>query len=208
MSARPGAPADQRTTIGRSRRTPAGTWIATPWFHAGAGELGEAVVGGERLAIGEEPTGAPPDRARSARPSVSTVTPASRAASSMAIAATRSSTRSRPGGDAIGHGRGAAAASAPGLGLGDTRRRRRGRPSEGRCTACRAGSSRSAARRTARAPRAGRPPASRAHRRPNRLDEGLVQRERADQLGRAAARAGRGRRVTRATPPSRASRAG
>ena len=66
-SARPGAPAVQRSTIGRSRRTPAGTRSARPWFQPARVSCASASSAGSDARVRDEPPGASPGRARSAR---------------------------------------------------------------------------------------------------------------------------------------------
>ena len=75
---------------GASRRTPAGTWSDDALVPAGPGELGELVVERQGRLVGEEPPGEASSRATSPA-SVSRTTPAARASSPRAIASTRSS---------------------------------------------------------------------------------------------------------------------
>ena len=209
-SARSGAPTAQRMTIGRSRRTPAGT---CEHGRPGSRSRGPARRACRRRAGRRRPRarrGARPDRARAAAPNVSRIDAGGDRRRLEHEARDAVLAQVDQAGDAFGQ-----------LGRGD-RVRRAGRPDvgpdarparrrAGRGRSCTAGSARSGAARRPRTRRSARRAASRARsaRRPGpRRGPG----RRSGTGGRSGARrTGRGRgdaTVIRATPPSRASPGG
>ena len=146
--ARPGAPTAQRTTTGAARSAPAGMRTSTPWFQAArlaARACRRSAASQRRPGAGGAVAGSPLITA----PSGSSVTPARREDSSRATTSMVSSENEAK--QAVPSGRSAAAVDAGRFAAPRWRERPRARRRAGRCTAYRAGSSRSAGRGTPRA---------------------------------------------------------
>ena len=210
------APSAQRTTIGRSTRTPAGTWTTTPCGPGRARELGELLLAGqqrrpveqragERLVRGDQlgqRQDADAGGARRPRPRTGRPGPSSSSSSRPATSPRRRRLPAAPRRTGAGP-----AAPSPRRGAQvDVRRVQavRTRPAAPRTRS-------SAARRSSRSQagsraRVGDAP-RRARGRGTRTGRSVGDR-RAGRAGRAAADDGSATSVIRATPPSRASRGG